>query len=171
MAKFTKGNKMWQLRSKIGRDMLFSSPELMEDAAAEYFQWCDDNPWKRPDYKVVKNKLEFVELSISRPYTWQGLTRYLNCDVSYFSNFKRDRSGKLNSAFSQVIAAIESVIYQQKFEGAAVGAFNANIISRDLGLADKRDITNNTIVVNQPDDDENGSSTEQDDITDDGFEL
>ena len=28
-----------------------------------------------------------------------------------------------------------------KYEGAAVGAFNANIIARDLGLTDRKDLT------------------------------
>jgi hypothetical protein len=31
-------------------------------------------------------------------------------------------------------------MYAQKFEGAASGAFNANIIARDLGLADKTEM-------------------------------
>ena len=30
-----------------------------------------------------------------------------------------------------------------KFEGAAAGLLHANIIARDLGLADKKDITQN----------------------------
>lgn len=39
------GNKFWMLRSKHGRDKLFSTPELLWEAACEYFQWCDENPW------------------------------------------------------------------------------------------------------------------------------
>ncbi len=39
--------------------------------------------------------------------------------------------------FSEVITRVEQIIYIQKFEGATVNAFNANIISRELGLADK----------------------------------
>ena len=35
----------WMLRSKHGRDKLFATPELLWDAACEYFQWCDENPW------------------------------------------------------------------------------------------------------------------------------
>ena len=40
-----KGNKFWMLRSKHGRDKLFATPELLWEAACEYFQWCDENPW------------------------------------------------------------------------------------------------------------------------------
>ena len=51
-----------------------------------------------------------------------------------------------------IIHKIEEIIYNQKFEGAAVGIFNSNIIARDLGLSDKKDIDHRgsliTISVN-----------------------
>jgi hypothetical protein len=40
-----KGNQFWMLRSKHGRDKLFATPEALWEAACEYFQWCDENPW------------------------------------------------------------------------------------------------------------------------------
>lgn len=40
----------------------------------------------------------------------------------------------------EVTTYVEEIIRTQKFEGAAVGAFNANIIARDLGLSDKKEI-------------------------------
>ncbi len=40
--------------------------------------------------------------------------------------------------FFGVYTRISQIIRTQKFEGAAVGLFNANIIARDLGLADKQ---------------------------------
>ena len=52
-----KGNQFWKLHSKHGRDTLFSTPDLMWEAACEYFQWCDDNPWR-----VVKNKTKGLSL-------------------------------------------------------------------------------------------------------------
>ena len=52
------GNKFWMLRSKHGRDKLFSTPELLWEAACEYFQWCDENPWlsKKAVQKTVPVK-------------------------------------------------------------------------------------------------------------------
>lgn len=35
----------------------------------------------------------------------------------------------------------EEIIRRQKFEGAAADLFNPNIIARDLGLADKSELT------------------------------
>ena len=41
----SKNNQFWKLRSKHGRDTLFSSPELLWSVAYEYFDCCDENPW------------------------------------------------------------------------------------------------------------------------------
>jgi len=38
------GNEFWKLRTKHGRDKIFSTPEILWDAACEYFQWVEDNP-------------------------------------------------------------------------------------------------------------------------------
>ena len=48
--------------------------------------------------------------------------------------------------FVTVTTRAREIIYTQKFEGAAVGAFNANIIARDLGLRDQKDIRINDIT-------------------------
>ncbi|MDC9826565.1 terminase small subunit, partial [Devosia sp. ZB163] len=36
---------------------------------------------------------------------------------------------------------VDEIIRAQKFEGAAAGLLNPNIIARDLGLADKQELT------------------------------
>ena len=46
------------VKDKHGRDKLFSTPELLWEAACEYFQWCDENPWlsKKAVQKTVPVK-------------------------------------------------------------------------------------------------------------------
>lgn len=128
------GNQFWRLRSKHGRDKLFADPNSLWEAACEYFDWCDQNPWIKKDW-VGKDGDE-VERETQRPYTITGFLLYCDANENYWNQFKKaDHEG-----FSWVITRIEDVIRTLKFEGAAVGAFNANIISRDLGLADKKAI-------------------------------
>ena len=142
------GNQFWKLRSRHGRDALFATPDLLWEAAQEYFEWVDANPWvkveqmKRPT--VTKDKVGDMEISTvhslaelpnARPYTLSGLCLYLQCDESYFRKFKEQRSDRQD--FITVITRIEQIVATQQFEGAVVGAFNPNIISRSLGLADK----------------------------------
>lgn len=132
-----KGNQFWKLRSKHGREKIFTTPEILWEAATEYFAWCDKHPWMRSEaVKGGVNSGKVVEAPVSRPYTLTGLCLYLDVSSNYFRNFK----GEASEEFMTVITRIEEIIYTQKFEGAAVGAFNANIIARDLGLADKKEL-------------------------------
>lgn len=131
-----KGNQFWKLRSKHGRDKLFETPELLFEAACEYFEWCDNNPWVKQEQTIKTNSEEQKTIPTSRPYTMTGLCLYLDCNTQYFSQFKNNLP-EGEKDFSLVITRIEQIIYTQKFEGATVGAFNANIIARDLGLKEQ----------------------------------
>ena len=148
------GNKHWQLRSKHGRDKLFSSPEMLWEAATEYFQWCDANPWnineqlkqkpiipkdsglKAEEIKEMLNPI--VHIPTSRPYTISGFCLYVDCSQQTFFNYAKDKEYK---DFFDIITRIRECIETQQFEGATVGVFNPNIIARKLGLIDKTDHT------------------------------
>lgn len=134
------GNQFWKLRSKHGRDRLFASSELLWEAAQEYFEWCDDNPWQKNEaIKGGDMAGSLVQVPTARPYTLSGLCVYLDVNTQYFDDFKAALKPDEHD-FSVVITRIEAIIRTQKFEGAAVGAFNANIIARDLGLSDKKEL-------------------------------
>lgn len=128
-----KGNQFWKLRSKHGRDKLFESPDLLWESACEYFEWCDENPFIQIDFKG--KDADKVEITRMRPYTWDGLETFL--EIESLRDYKTNEDYK---DFSQVITRIGKIIYDQKFSGAASGFFNASIIARDLGLADKKEI-------------------------------
>lgn len=121
-------NEFWKQRSTHGRDTLFASPILLWEAACEYFEWCQDNP--------INDPRSFAGLAdIARPFTMQGLCRFLGCSTSYFRTFKSTSDQKED--FLTIITQIEETVYQQKFEQAAIGVYNQNIIARDLGLTEK----------------------------------
>jgi hypothetical protein len=161
-----KNNQFWKLRAKHGRDKLFSSPQLLWEAACEYFQWCVDNPLMeaeqaksaaKPYYDEEKKETVFppnlVELPKMRAFTWDGLELYI--DIYSLRDYKTNPDYK---DFQQVITRIEKVIYNQKFTGAAAGFLNPNIIARDLGLKDSTDVTTGgekltgfTIEIVEPD--------------------
>lgn len=127
----TKQNQFWKLRSKHGRDQLFSAPQTLWEAACEYFQWCDENPLYTSEMmKAGPLSGEFVSIPHTRPYTIEGFCRYCGTGVNYLRNLRNTSTPEMQ----EVIDMIEATIRQQKFEGAAVGVFNSAIISRDLGL-------------------------------------
>ena len=61
---------------------------------------------------------------------------FLDVTFKTWTDWRTDRSD-----LSHVIAWAENVIYRQKFEGASADMLNPNIIARDLGLADKKDLS------------------------------
>lgn len=58
---------------------------------------------------------------------------FLGIDRDTWSNYKK------RDDFFGVTTRAESIIYEQKFTGAAADMLNPNIIARDLGLADRKD--------------------------------
>jgi|ERR1041385_4294650 hypothetical protein len=142
-----KGNQFWKLRSEHGRDYLFATPELLELEISAYFNWVDGHPW----YKVEAVKSgdlagSLIKVPYARPYTLSGLCIYLNASENYWKEFRK-RDG-LSDDFMAIISRTEEIIRTQKFEGAAVGAFNANIMARDLGLVDKTETKGTMLNIN-----------------------
>lgn len=125
------GNQFWKIRSKHGRDRIFTDENVLWEAAQEYFEWCDANPlqsyeWNGKD--PVKCELDKV-----RAYTLKGLCIYLDVNEKYFNHITEDNKDLIN-----VATRIRQIIYTQKFENAAAGLLNPNIIARDLGLVEKQ---------------------------------
>ena len=131
-----KENQFWKLRATHGRPKIFTDPEQLWHQACKYFQWCDDNPLK--EEKLFGTGYR-GKISLKRAYTMKGLCFFIGIGESTWNDYKNKPDYK---DFSAVIEAIEQAVYTQKFEGAAVGLFNANIIARDLGLADKLEANN-----------------------------
>ena len=136
-----KGNQFWKARAKHGRSKIFSSPNQLWLAACQYFQWVEDNPLgKAIVYQgVVSAKPE----SLMRAMTMKGLCIFLGVNSVYLNQFEGalsldTRQGK---DFSKIIRDIKDIIEVQKFEGASAGLLNANIIARDLGLTDKKELS------------------------------
>ncbi len=138
-----KGNQFWKARAKHGRSKIFSSPNQLWNAACEYFQWVEDNPLKESKLVSFQGVSTIEELPLMRAMTIEGLTRFLSVNTVYFNHFEsalnlEKRQGK---DFSKVICEIKETIRDQKFVGASAGLLNPNIIARDLGLTDKKELS------------------------------
>lgn len=133
-----KGNSFWKLRSKHGRDKIFGTPEIFIESAYEYFEKCDINPWFKAE--AVKSGHEvgkIIKVPTQKPYSIKGLCIFLGITEKTFSNYEKDEKYK---DFFQVFTHVRDIIENNQLEGATVGAYNANIIGRMLGLTDKIDV-------------------------------
>lgn len=128
-----KGSQFWKMRAKHGRNKLFATPELMWEAALEYFEWCDTHPLTiQTKIKTGPKGDEEEKIVKRRPYLLIGFLQFIGASQSFWKEFKK--ANHIN--FLPVIAQIEEAIANQQFEGASSGEFNSNIIARLLGLYD-----------------------------------
>lgn len=136
------GNKFWRKRLRDGRKPCFSSAGALEDACLEYFDWVEANPLTITEVTRSQGEVGTIKVPRPRPMTIQGLCLHLGITMQTWTQYRKKSEG-----FSEVTEWADMVIRTQKFEGAAANLFNANIISRDLGLADKQQ-TETTIAAN-----------------------
>jgi DNA-packaging protein gp3 len=127
------GNQFWKARSSHGRNPIFASPEQLETACEEYFQWVEDNPLWEDNLVTFQGTAKHEPTSKMRAMTLDGLCLFLDISDNTWRNYKKRED------FLQVTTRVEQTIRQQKFAGAAADLLNANIIARDLGLADKQE--------------------------------
>lgn len=149
-----KGNRFWELRLKHGRDYEIETPEQLIENFIEYAEWVEANPLIEVDFRG--KDATRVEVPKMRPMTKDGFA--LACGLSGWEKIK---NYKQRQGFDEVITRIERHIYDQKFVGAASGFLNPNIIARDLGLTDKKelDATINTPLVITLDSDSTNEET------------
>lgn len=129
----------WEWRKKTGRPKALKSPKQLWQLACEYFERTIDNPIIKLDFiRGGENAGELVKMPTARPFTWAGLEAYLfeRSIIGRLEDYKANTDGNYEE-FSEVIHAIDKIMYSQKFEGAAAGIFHHAIIARDLGLTEK----------------------------------
>lgn len=133
MPEYVKGNQFWLQRSSHGRKPTFATPKDLWEAALEYFKWTEENPlWAS---KVLSDG-KLAEYPKMRAMTTDGLCIFLDITDQTLYNY-RDK----NADFLDIVTKIQKVIRTQKFTGASADLLNANIIARDLGLADKKEVS------------------------------
>lgn len=130
-----KGNRFWEQRSSHGRAPIFSDPQELWSACCEYFAWVEENPLWETKAMVVQGAPHQEPIAKMRAMTIGGLCLFLDITRPTWADYKK-REG-----FSSICLAAEEIIYQQKFQGAAADLLNPAIIARDLGLADKSEVS------------------------------
>lgn len=125
----------WTNRPKQKDTKRFLDPEDMLREAFQYFQWMDTHPLQEATQYHYKGSIVNGSVDKMRPYTLKGLAVFLGCSTKSIIETGKD------PRFADAVEYLMDVIYTQKFEGAAAGLLAANIITRDLGLAEKSELT------------------------------
>ncbi|WP_228853260.1 DNA-packaging protein [Aegicerativicinus sediminis] len=126
-------NDFWTLRKDLSPDGKKLSVDEIYEKAQEYIDYCRENPLYSQDFKG--RDASAVYYPKMRAMTIEGLCHHLGIVRKTWDNWKKDPK------YLHIITRVEQLIYVYKFEGAAADMLNANIIARELGLVDKKDIT------------------------------
>jgi len=129
-----KGNKYWQFRDKHGKEPKYD-PEPLWNKFYEYAEWVCANPLMEAKLVSYQGVSKIEEMPHLRAMTIAGFCLFADITERTWQNYKN------NEDYFPVTTRIEKAIYVQKFEGAAAEFLNANIIARDLGLVEKKELT------------------------------
>jgi len=131
---FVPGNELWRRRLIHGRPPIYETAQHLLEVSLEYFKWVEDNPLYEQKAFPYMGDITLTNVKKMRAMTFDGLHIFLGISNDTWNNYK-----KRGTDFLEVTSFVERFIREQKFTGAAAGLLNANIIARDLGLADKRE--------------------------------
>lgn len=131
-----KGNQFWRLAAdRIGRPLTFETPEELWTHCVEYFEWVDAHPLQEAQAFSYQGKVKLKSLPKMRAMTITALCLFLGIDLETWADYRNRKE------FRAVVLRVDNTIRTQKFEGAAAELLNPNIIARDLGLADRNELT------------------------------
>lgn len=122
------------LRSGVRVD--FDTPQEFLEAAVEYFKWATKYPLK--EGVLFHNRGQVVRTTNNkvRAFTRHGLANHIGITLRHLDDLKARGDGWVDA-----MDMVDQIMYQQKFENAAAGLLSAHIVARDLGLADKTELT------------------------------
>jgi len=127
----------------MARYKAIETPEQFYELFEEFKTWLFANPIMKSEFSAKLG--EIVEIPLQRPLTWNrfDVWCYEKGIIQDLEDYRTNTDGRYNE-FKGVIKKINKEMTSNKFEGATVGIFNANIIARDLGLIDKQDVEQRT---------------------------
>lgn len=127
--------RFWNAHSSFGQQPEFNTAEDLWTAAQEYFEWVEDHPlWLEKGF-AYQGEISIEKFSKIRAMSIGGLCLFLGMSRETFEQFG------LRNKFSVIVQRIEDVIFEQKFSGAAADLLNSALITRDLGLSDRRELS------------------------------
>lgn len=115
-----------------GKPPMFKTPEELWAKFEEYCAATDAAPWQEEKLFSTKTGVVRANANKKQPYTMASFLEFAGCSDRAWRDWR-----KLREDLQPVIERIERIVTDQKYKGAAMGFFNANIIARDLGLADR----------------------------------
>lgn len=140
----------------VGRPLHFT-PKQLAEKFEEYVEWCEENEMVFEEKQKGIQGNGYVDKTTKtfkqRLISVHGFLVFIGKTKRWWSQLS---DGKQGEKFSYLKEQITEYCEDYQKELAATGHYNANIISRLLGLADKKELTGESIniIVNSPEEKE-----------------
>lgn len=136
--KFSAGNELWRKCLDYGvKERKFENPDDLLRQIVSYFNWVQENPLYEAKLVSYEGESNVESLPKMRATTLSGMCLYIGLHRDTWGRWRRGERKDLKD----IIEFAESYMFNHKFEGAAAGLLNPNIIARDLGLAERTELT------------------------------
>ena len=121
-------------------DKNIKSPDILYSHFEKYREECKKSPKLENIYNYKADRTVPIEREI--PLTWVGFENYLRRKkiITTLQDYEFNKDGRYKE-YITIVRAIKNEIYEDKYNGAVAGIFQHNIIARDLGLVDRKDMT------------------------------
>lgn len=125
----------------------YDEPQDLLNDLVKYFEWLDENPLEEAKVFNGSDGLVHTELNKMRAPTLQSLCIFIGISRSTWGKWRRGEDAK---NLQKVVDWAEDMMYARKFEGAAAGLLNANLIARDLKLEENVK-SSSTVIIEEAD--------------------
>lgn len=131
----------------VGRPLHFT-PKQLAEKFGEYVEWCEENMMVFEEKQKGLQGNGYVDKTTKtfkqRLISVHGFLVFIGKTKRWWSQLSE---GKQGEKFSYLKESITEYCEDYQKELAASGHYNANIISRLLGLADKKELTGESINI------------------------
>lgn len=141
---FAKGNQLWKLRNDPVKPLRFQAPNDLLDACIEYLNWLEKNPLIEEKAFAYQGEVTIARLNKMRMPTFEGLYVFLGIAKDTWHAYAKRKQ------YAPVVEHVTSIIRDTKLTGAAAGLLDSGLIIRDLGLAEKRDLSSTDGTMSPP---------------------
>ena len=117
-----------------GAPKRYDTPVALFNDCLRYFLWLENNPYRKKRYHTYKGEQRVYYEETPRAPLLCDLCNHLKIDQETWRLWRKNRPDLFG-----VITRVDSAIYAEKFQGAAAGILNPNIIAQELGLASKHE--------------------------------
>lgn len=104
------------------------TPEEVFNFAVRYFSWAESEAIKAIETAAYQGVVSESLVHKPRVFTLNGLALFMGVNINRFARWRTE------AGYSDVMAFVDSVIHEQKYQLAAANIINAGFVGKEIGI-------------------------------------